>query len=222
MEQNRLGRQRVLPRAMATFETMNGLLHLRLINKFAPAVWLQRGLTPSTEPLCQKLQEALNSLINQLRELSPVAGADEQFTLFREAWRHFETLQLDTEESELVADWLSEIAAMAGVDIAALFHPVESPVQPPNNYPVSRAVIHACRGCGADLKMDVLKEQKGIPACWKIVQCNACQEFGILTIPSNVSVFWDGAYFVFERVRQNEFPIEYAEERMRYYQRMNA
>ena len=96
-------------------DTIKTLEELKLKNRFSKEDWKLRGLIPSPKEIIREMKDEVNKFISFLIELirQQEEITEETIQNYFDEW---DSYHLDTEETEYVADEMSEIMTMLGLE----------------------------------------------------------------------------------------------------------
>ena len=99
-------------------QLLNELNAFRQRDKFSISAWKDRGLNPSSSEMCAQLNTLFNDCADGLIKAVNQKMPAKQFKkILKTGLLTFNSSEYDTEERELICDYLSELAKIVQVDI---------------------------------------------------------------------------------------------------------
>ncbi|MBL8001484.1 MAG: DUF4844 domain-containing protein [Flavobacteriales bacterium] len=184
---------------MAEKDLIGDLKNFRKRMKFSDAAWLERGLNPSDQDVCSRLESVVNTCTDKLIDAAQRKAKPKRLRqILVEGLRSADPSHFDTEEREFLCDTFQELSNICLVDIrtnlnrwmygwflgtllaaAFIFRRKEE---------ILETSAQPCTKCGSQLETIILRTDKVVPsAYWHIVQCAGCQEYNLLRIDTHMN-----------------------------------
>ncbi|MBX2978923.1 MAG: DUF4844 domain-containing protein [Flavobacteriales bacterium] len=194
--------------------------------KFAPDAWYDRGLEPSDNELCERLENALNQcaqhLMHAVETGSPRAAMKR---ILKHALYDLRATELDTEEREMICDEFHRLASIVSVDISGvlnqwMYGPVLGTLLKITKLfrrrpKVLESFSQECSKCHAMMTTQVLGKDPGsVQPAWTIIRCKACNEYDLLRSIEHATACHSEDYFVEERLDRGVHNEEQARTRL--------
>lgn len=207
----------------ATIEKLTAFRHL---DKFSHSAWNERGLNPSDEEICNKLENAFNECADSLIEaVNSDYSTKKLKSVLKQNLQNFSSSDYDTEEREFICDYFFQLSNIISVDFrdnlnSWLYGTVLSTLFKITSFfkgqdKVIETLSQDCSKCRAKLETFILRKEEGIPDySWKIIQCNNCKEFNLLSTGPNIKETRFGNYKSIEELSKSEYNEEQANARL--------
>ena len=97
--------------------TLDKLNHFRKKDKFSVSAWEERGLNPSDNEVCNKLQNLFNECADNLIEAINSDPNTKQLKSILKKWlESIDSSHYDTEEREFICDYFDPLSKIISVD----------------------------------------------------------------------------------------------------------
>jgi len=202
--------------------TLDKLYAFRKKDKFSNSAWEERGLNPSDSEICNKLQNLFNDCTDNL-----IDGINSDFnrrqlkSILKNSLNNVNSWDYDTEEREFICAYYYQLSQIISVDfkdnlnnwlygkllntlfkITSFFKGKEKIVE---------TLSQECDQCGSKLETFIIKKEEGIPDySWKIIQCNNCDEYNLLSTVPNIKECRFGNYKLTEQLPKTKYTEEQA------------
>jgi hypothetical protein len=195
-------------------------------NKFSSSAWEECGLNPSDSMLCDKLENLFNNCADNLIEATNSDYTSRKLKSILKSWLDsINSSHYDTEEREFICDYFSQISKIISIDFKNnlntwLYGKVLNTLFKVTSFlkgqeKIIETLTQDCTKCSLKLETFIIKKQDGIPDySWKIIQCNNCNEFNLLSTGPNIKQSRFGEYKLIEQLQKIEFTEEQATTRL--------
>ncbi|MFT3796483.1 hypothetical protein [Flavobacterium sp.] len=199
---------------------------LRSRNKFSSSAWEDRGLNPSDSQMCLDLENKFNLCLDNLAsEIQNNNNPKRLKSILKSALSNFDSSIYDTEEREFICDYFFEISKIISVDFKDnlntwLYGKILNTLFKVTSFlkgkeKIIETLSQNCTKCDAKLETYILQKQEGIPDhSWRIIQCNSCNEYNLLSTGPNIKQLKFGNYKEIEHLNKSEFDEEQAQIRL--------
>ncbi|KQM56827.1 hypothetical protein ASE55_19430 [Chryseobacterium sp. Leaf201] len=206
--------------------TLNKLNHFRKKDKFSVSAWEERGLNPSDNEVCDRLQNLFNDCADNLIEAINSDFNPKQLKSILKKWLDsIDSSSYDTEERELICDYFDQLSKIISVDFKNnlnnwLYGKVLNTLFKVTSFlkgqeKVLETLSQNCTKCNSKLETFIMRKEEGIPDySWKIIQCNDCNEYNLLSTGPNIKEYRFGNYKSIEQLPKIEFTEEQANTRL--------
>jgi hypothetical protein len=206
---------------------LDKLIAFRHRDKFSTFAWNERGLNPSDNEICSKIESLFNDCTDDLIDATKSNSKPKQMeTILKNGLGSFNSSDFDTEEREFICAYffqLSEIVKIEFKDnlnswsygkvlntlfkVTSFFKGKEKIVE---------TLSQDCTCCDSKLETFILRKEEGIPDHnWTIIQCNNCNEYNLLSKGPNIKELRFGNYKSIEQLNKTEFTEEQAKIRLK-------
>jgi len=206
---------------------LSKLIAFKEKEKFAPLAWDNRGLNPSEDELCEKLESLFNRCASAL-----INGVKSGFNIkqlkniLKAELKNFKSFDYDTEEKEFICDYFAELSKIVEVDFKEnlnswLYGSVLNTLFRATSFlkgkeKVVETLSQDCTKCGAKLETFILRKEIGIPDySWNIIQCNSCNEYNLFSGGPDIKQLKFGEYTLTEQLEKSEYNEEEAMTRLK-------
>jgi hypothetical protein len=195
-------------------------------DKFSASEWEKRGLNPSNDEVCDKLQGLFNHCADNLIEGINLDFKRNKVRSILKRWlESINSADFDTEEREFICSYFDELSKMVAVDFKDdlnnwLYGKVLNTLFKLTSFfkgqeKVVETLTQECTKCGLKLETFVTKKEEGIPDhSWTIIQCKNCNEYNLLSVGSNIKEFRFGNYISIEHLPKAEYTEKQATVRL--------
>ena len=203
------------------------LLAFKEKDKFSYSAWNDRGLNPSVDELCNKLEALFNEGATLLiKEIESNPGSKKLKRILKNSLKKFNANNYDTEEKEFISDYFYELSRIVEIDfnkelnawiygyafnflinIISFFKGKEKIIE---------TLSQDCTSCGSTLETFILRKEEGIPDhSWSIIKCNNCNEYNLTSNGPNIKQLRFGNYSMTEQLDKSAYTREEAEMRLK-------
>ncbi len=207
-------------------DILEKLNQFRQLDKFSTSEWNERGLNPSENELCDRLEYLFNICADNLIEAINSECTQVQLKkVLSSNLKNFRSLDYDTEEREFICDYFFKLSNIISVDfknnlnnwlygktlnslfkITSFFRGKEKVIE---------ILSQNCTKCDLKLETSIIKKEEGIPDfSWLIIQCNNCKEYNLLSIGPNIKQYRFGNYTLIEELPKEQYTEEQANTRL--------
>lgn len=206
-----------------TLDKLNAFIKL---DKFSSSAWEQRGLNPSDNEMCNRLQNLFNDCADNLIEATNSDFKPRQLKSILKSWLDsVNSSDYDTEEREFICDYFDQLSKIVSVDFkdnlnSWLYGKVLNTLFKVTSFfkgqdKIVETLSQDCTQCGSKLETFITRKEEGIPDySWKIIQCNNCNEFNLLSTGPNIKEYRFGNYKSIEQLPKTEYTEEQANARL--------
>lgn len=206
--------------------TLDKLNAFRKLDKFSRSAWEQRGLNPSDNEMCNRLQNLFNDCADNLIEATNSDFKPRQLKSILKSWLDsVNSSDYDTEEREFICDYFDQLSKIVSVDFkdnlnSWLYGKVFNTLFKMTSFfkgqdKIVETLSQDCTQCGSKLETFITRKEEGIPDySWKIIQCNYCNEFNLLSTGPNIKEYRFGNYKSIEQLPKTEYTEEQANTRL--------
>lgn len=206
--------------------TLDKLNAFRKLDKFSSSAWEQRGLNPSDDEMCNRLQNLLNDCADNLIEATNSDFKPRQLkSILKSCLDSVNSSDYDTEEREFICDYFDQLSKIVSVDFkdnlnSWLYGKVLNTLFKVTSFfkgqdKIVETLSQDCTQCGSKLETFITRKEEGIPDySWKIIQCNNCNEFNLLSTGPNIKEYRFGNYKSIEQLPKTEYTEEQANARL--------
>ena len=211
-------------------EKKNILLQLNTfknLNKFSNSAWNKRGLNPSDNDICERLERLFNKSADSLIEAINSDYSTRQLkNVLENNLKNFKRSDYDTEECEFICDYFFQLSEIVSVDfkdnlngwlygrILSTLLRITAFIKRDDR--IIETLSQNCTKCHTELKTYIIKKEEGIPDySWEIIQCINCNEYNLLSTGANVKEARFENYKIVEQLHKAEFTMEQAELRLK-------
>ena len=207
-------------------KTLDKLNAFRKLDKFSTSAWEQRGLNPSDSEMCNRLQNLFNDCADNLIEATNSDFKPRQLKSILKGWLDsVNNSDYDTEEREFICDYFDQLSKIVSVDFKDnlnnwLYGKVLNTLLKVTSFfkgqdKIVETLSQDCTQCGSKLETFITRKEEGIPDySWKIIQCNNCNEFNLLSTGPNIKEYRFGNYKSIEQLSKTEYTEEQANVRL--------
>jgi len=207
--------------------TLDRLNAFKEQDKFLTSVWEERGLNASDSEMCNRLQNLLNECADNLIEAITSDFKPRQLkSILKNALDNINNLDYDTEEREFICDYFDQLSKIVSVDFKSnlnkwLYGKGFSALLKLTSFlkgqeKIIETLSQNCTKCNSKLETFIMRKEEGIPDySWKIIQCNDCNEYNLLSTGPNIKECRFGNYKSIEQLAKAEFTEEEANTRLR-------
>lgn len=203
-------------------------------DKFSTSAWEERGLNPSDSELCNRLQNFFNGCSESLIEATNSNYTSKQLIKILKNWlESLNRSQYDTEEKEFICDYFHELSTIVSVEFkndlnSWLYGKVLNSLFMLSSFfkgkeKILETLSQDCTKCNSKLETFILRRGDNIPDhTWKIVRCNNCNEFNLVSPGPNIKEYRFGNYKPIEDLLKSDFTEEQAIiriEQIKYFRR---
>jgi hypothetical protein len=206
--------------------TVDRLYTFRQQDKFSASAWEARGLNPSNDEICDKLQSLFDDCADNLIEAIDLDFKQNKIRSILKSWlESVNSADFDTEEREFICDYFDQLSKIVSVDFKDnlnnwLYGKVLNTLFKVTSFfrgreKIIETLTQECTQCGLKLETFVTRKEEGIPDhSWTIIQCKNCKEFNLLSLGSNIKEFRFGNYISIEQLPKAEFTEKQANVRL--------
>lgn len=192
-------------------------------DKFSAEAWSARGLNPSDENVCRRLEIFFNRIANKLIKNIEEGGTVEQNkNLLKQHLFALDSSGYDTEEKEFICDLFFELSTVLKVQFEREvqkwlydneLYSYREPL--PGKQAILETYSQNCEVCDNKLESFVIDKEESIPAMdWLIVRCKSCKGYNIINLSSGIKQLKFGDYIVVEQLPKSKFTVDAIRERM--------
>jgi hypothetical protein len=206
--------------------TLDKLNAFRKLDKFSTSAWEKRGLNPSDSEMCKRLQNLFNDCADNLIEATNSDFKPRQLKSILKSWLDsVNSSDYDTEEREFICDYFDQLSKIVSVDLkdnlnSWLYGKLLNTLFKITSFfkgqdEIVETLSQDCTQCGSILETFITRKEEGIPDySWKIIQCNNCNEFNLLSTGPNIKEYRFGNYKSIEQLSKTEYTEEQANARL--------
>lgn len=206
--------------------TLDKLNAFRRREKFSTSEWEERGLNPSDNEMCAKLQNLFNDCADNLIEATNSDFKPRQVKSILKRWLDsIDSSDYDTEEREFICEYFDQLSKIVSVDIkdnlnSWLYGKVLNTLFKVTSFfkgqdKIAETLSQNCTKCGSKLETFITRKEEGIPDySWTIIQCNNCNEFNLLSTGPNIKEYRSGNYKSIEQLLKTQYTEEQANARL--------
>lgn len=207
-------------------KTLNKLDAFIKKDKFSNAAWEQRGLNPSDSEMCRELQNLFNNCASKLIEaIRADANSKQSNRILKSYLKSIHKIDYDTEEREFIGDYFDQLSKIVFVDFKDSLNRwlygnflgtlLKLTLFFKGKEKVLAILSQNCTNCGSKLETFILRKEDGIADhSWKIIQCDDCKEFNLLSTGPNIKELRLGNYKLIEELSKTAFTEEQANIRL--------
>lgn len=202
--------------------TLDKLEAFKNRNKFSYSAWEERGLNPSANEISDKLEILFNKCTDELINAINLSLKTKQLKLILK--QNLESLyssDFDTEEREFICNYFDQLSKIVSVEFkdnlnSWLYGNLLNIIFKVSSFFKGKVkdkeiLTQDCTKCGSKLETFITKKEDGIPDySWKIIQCDNCKEFNLLSTGPNIKELRFGNYKLIEQLPKTEFNEEEA------------
>jgi hypothetical protein len=196
---------------------ISALENLKNTKKFSKEKWEKRGLNPSSENLCSKLEKLLDDLLTELISYcSSQKSVQEIEKIYEYYFEKIKSAELDTEEKEFVVDYFDEIARILDIQTNDVYDHEKAVKKASEKVLAEERKRHEiisieCSKCKALLDTFILERDKEIPSFeFDIIKCVKCYELNILDKGPGIKRYRFLNYELIEELPKEEYNLEKA------------
>jgi len=201
---------------------LENLKAFRNFNKFSNSAWEERGLNPSPNELSEKLEKLFNDCTDELIKAINLNFTPKKFKdILKYSLVSLNNSDYDTEEREFICEYFDKLAKIVFIDfkdnlnswlygsVLNTFFKVTSFFK--SQISNKKILSQDCTKCNSNLETYIIRMQEGIPdSSWKIIQCDNCKEYNLLSTGPNIKELKFGNYKLIEQLSKIEFNEEEA------------
>lgn len=201
---------------------LENLKAFRNFNKFSNSAWEERGLNPSSNELSEKLETLFNDCTDELiKALNLNFTPKKSKDILKHSLGTLNNSDYDTEEREFICEYFDKLAKIVFIDfkdnlnswlygsVLNTFFKVTSFFK--SQVSNKKILSQDCTKCNSKLETYIIRMQEGIPdSSWKIIQCDNCKEYNLLSTGPNIKELKFGNYKLIEQLSKTEFNEEEA------------
>lgn len=207
-------------------EKIEILKELKNTRKFGDNDWIKRGLNPSSQQICESLENNLDNCLEELIQKLKTKHSDTDIlkilkTNLKKVGNNF-----DTEEREFVADYYNNISKILSIDFNQdlnnwLYGSVFSSLKKISDLfrrkeKIVETITANCTKCNANLDTFILeKMDESIQNDYNIVRCISCSEYNLINNGSGNKRIKFGNYELIEQLPKNVYNFEDANIRLK-------
>lgn len=202
--------------------TLDKLEAFKNRNKFSYSAWEERGLNPSANEISDKLEILFNKCTDELINAINLSLKTKQLKLILK--QNLESLyssDFDTEEREFICNYFDQLSKIVSVEFkdnlnSWLYGNLLNIIFKVSSFFKGKVkdkeiLTQDCTKCGSKLETFITKKEDGTPDySWKIIQCDNCKEFNLLSTGPNIKELRFGNYKLIEQLPKTEFNEEEA------------
>jgi hypothetical protein len=205
---------------MENKQVIEKLIEFQNQDKFSDEAWEERGLNPSDEVVCNRMNRIFNKttqeLIGKINSGAESNILHETLTANLNAIDH---LDFDTEEREFICDLFFELAEITSLDISkdlnGWMYGMSEDLSSGMRAMAKKTLTQTCSGCGTILETFILDTDPSVPDhCWFIIQCNNCKTNSLLDLGPGVKQFVFDNYKQIEMLLKSEYNILQANDKL--------
>jgi len=205
---------------------LHKLTIFRKREKFSAIAWEERGLNPSDDEVCDRLQNLFNDCADNLIEaINSDSNPKQLKSILKKGLDSIDSSNYDTEEREFICDNFDQLSKIISVDFKDnlnnwLYGKVLNTLFKVTSFLKGREKVVAtlsqnCTKCNSKLETFIMRKEEGIPDySWTIIQCNDCNEYNLLSTGPNIKEYRFGNYKSIEQLAKTEFTEEEANTRL--------
>jgi len=96
---------------------LDKLKAFRQRDKFSTSAWNERGLNPSDNEMCYRLESLFNNCAdNLINAISTGQNSKQLKSILKQGLENFKSFDYDTEEREFICDYFSQLSEIINVD----------------------------------------------------------------------------------------------------------
>ncbi len=191
-------------------------------DKFSIPAWEKRGLNPSDDEMCNRLQNLFDGCAENLIEATNKNYNSRQLKKILKKWlESLNRSHYDTEEREFICDYFYQLSTMVSINFknelnSWLYGKVLNSLFMLSFFfkgkeKILEKLSQDCTKCNSKLETFILRKEDNIPDhTWKIVQCNNCNEFNLVSTGPNIKEYRFGNYKPIEDLLKTDFTEEQA------------
>jgi len=201
---------------------LENLKAFRNFNKFSNSAWEERGLNPSPNELSEKLEKLFNNCTDELIKAINLNFTPKKYKdILKHSLGSLSSSDYDTEEREFICEYFDKLAKILSIDfkdnlngwlygsVLNTFFKVTSFFK--GQISNKKILSQDCTKCESKLETYIIRMQEGIPDySWKIIQCDNCKEYNLLSTGSNIKELKFGNYKLIEQLSKQDFTEEEA------------
>ncbi len=189
-------------------------------NKFSDSAWQERGLNPSATEMSNRLEKLFDECTDDLIEAVNKSFSPKQLKIsLKIKLENINSSDYDTEEREFICDYFNQLSNIVSFDfkenlnhwLYGYFLNTLLKVSFFFKGKNKEILSQECTKCGLKLETFITKQQIGIPDySWKIIQCDNCKEFNLLSTGPDIKELRYGHYKLIEQLPKTEWNEEEA------------
>jgi len=202
--------------------TLDKLGNFKDLKKFSNSAWEERGLNPSENEMSDKLEKLFYNCADELINAIKSNFTSRQLKIIlNKKLASLNSFDFDAEEREFICDTFEKLSKIVSINfkdnlngwlygsvLSNLFK-LTSFLKGKNSF--KETLSQDCTKCTSKLETFIVRKQEGIPDySWKIIQCNTCNEFNLLSTGPNIKELRFGNYKLVEQLSKTEFNEEEA------------
>lgn len=201
---------------------LENLKVFRNFNKFSNSAWEERGLNPSPNELSEKLEKLFNDCTDELIKAINLNFTPKKYKdILKHSLGSLSSSDYDTEEREFICEYFDKLAKILSIDfkdnlngwlygsVLNTFFKVTSFFK--GQISNKKILSQDCTKCKSKLETYIIRMQEGIPDySWKIIQCDNCKEYNLLSTGPNIKELKFGNYKLIEQLSKQDFTEEEA------------
>jgi hypothetical protein len=203
------------------------LLAFKAKDKFSYSEWNDRGLNPSGDELCRKLEALFNECATLLiKEIESNPGSKKLKRILKNSFKKFNANDYDTEEKEFISDYFYKISQIIEIDFKkelnvwiygyAFTLLINTVSFFKGKEKIVEILSQDCTKCGSKLETFILRKEEGIPDhSWNIIKCNNCNEYNLTSNGPNIKQLRFGNYSMTEQLEKSAYTRDEAEMRLK-------
>jgi len=216
--------------------TLSKLYAFKKRDKFSNSAWEERGLNPSNNETCEKLQSLFNDCADNLIEAIELDLKQNKIKGILKDWLGSVNSQdFDTEEKEFICDYFDQLSKIVSIDFKDnlnnwLYGTVLNTLFKVTSFfkrqdKVVETLTQECTECRLKLETLITRKEEGIPDhSWTIIQCKNCNEYNLLSVGPNIKEYRFGNYQSIEQLPKTEYTEKQANvrlEQIKYFRKNN-
>ena len=194
----------------------------RNLNKFSDSAWQERGFNPSANEMSNRLENFFDECTDDLIEAVTKSFSSRQLKIILKIkLENINSSDYDTEEREFICDYFNQLSNIISVDFKDnlnnwLYGNLLNTLFKVSSFFKGKVkdkeiLSQECTKCRSKLETFITKKEDGIPDySWKIIKCDNCKEFNLLSTGPNIKELRFGNYKLVEQLPKNEFNEEEA------------
>jgi len=202
------------------------LQELKDTRKFGYNNWVQRGLNPSSQEICELLESNIDNCLVELIQKLETESSDKDILKILKANLKKLGKNFDSEEREFVADYYYKISKTLSIDFSSelnnwIYGSLFSSLKKVNEFfrgkeKIVDTISKYCTNCNANLDTFILeKMDETILNDYNIVKCINCSEYNLIDNESGNKRIKFGNYELIEQLPKSNFKLEDAEIRLK-------
>jgi phage FluMu protein Com len=206
--------------------------------KFSSEEWENRGLNPSENSLCIKLENSFNDLLTNLISANNTKKSDTEIeNIFEHYFKEIKSDELDTEEREFVVDYFAEIAKILNItsineELNFWTYGIEAYDYEEAEKKASEKILAEerkrheilsieCPKCKTQLETFILERDNDIPSFeFDIIKCVKCSELNILDKGCGIKRYRFLNYELIEELAKEQYDLPKALQRLKELQNL--